>query len=205
VTDDGDDMLLGPKWIDSARFNILAKPAADAGNLTTEDIRQMLRALLIDRFKIVTHKDDQPVNVYLLTAPKPKLKTSDGSNRSACRSAGAASGGPPAAALRTYNCQNMTMALFATTLQSIAPTYFDHPLVEATGLDGAYDFSLTFSARGVAEAPSRNVDGAGPSDPTGAISLFEALNRQLGLKLDLQKHSMSVTVIDQVAHMPTEN
>jgi uncharacterized protein (TIGR03435 family) len=91
----------------------------------------------------------------------------------------------------------MTMALFATALPAIAPPYFDHPLVDATGLDGKYDFSLTFSDRRVAEAAS--------PDPTGVISLFDALNRQLGLKLELRKHSMPVTVIDHAEQMPTEN
>jgi uncharacterized protein (TIGR03435 family) len=189
-------MLVGPAWMDSARFSIAAKAADDAGELTTDDVRQMVGTLVADRFRIVTHQEDRPVDVYLLTAPKPKLKTGEGSRRSGCK-ADSPSGGAPGAGLRTYKCENMTMARFATTLPAIAPPYFDHPLVEATGLNGEYDFSLTFSDRRVAESAS--------PDPTGAISLFDALDRQLGLKLELRKHPMPVTVIDHMEQMPTEN
>ncbi|HEY4088830.1 MAG TPA: TIGR03435 family protein [Bryobacteraceae bacterium] len=189
-------MLAAPAWMDSKRFTIAAKAADNAGELTADDVRQMLGTLAADRFKIVSHQEDRPVDVYLLTASKPKLKAAEGFNRSTCK-AGAPPGRSPAAALRTFDCQNMTMAQFAKALPSIAPPYFDHPLVEATGLAGEYDFSLTFSARRVAEAAT--------ADPTGAISLFDALDRQLGLKLELRKHSMPVTVIDHAEQMPTEN
>jgi uncharacterized protein (TIGR03435 family) len=43
------------------------------------------------------------------------------------------------------------------------------------------------------------------SDPSGAITLFEAINKQLGLKLELQKRPVQVLVIDHVEPKPTEN
>jgi uncharacterized protein (TIGR03435 family) len=43
------------------------------------------------------------------------------------------------------------------------------------------------------------------SDPTGAVSLFDALTKQLGLKLELRKRVMPVLVIDHVEEKPTDN
>ena len=50
----------------------------------------------------------------------------------------------------------------------------------------------------------RNAEG-GVADPSGAISLFDALDKQLGLKLELQKHPMPVIVIDHIEEKPTDN
>jgi uncharacterized protein (TIGR03435 family) len=43
------------------------------------------------------------------------------------------------------------------------------------------------------------------SDPNGALSLFEAINKQLGLKLEMQKRPNPVLVIDHIEEKPTDN
>ncbi len=194
---DDDDQLSGPKWMADERFDIVAK--ATYGDQTDDDtLEMMLRALLADRFKLKTHFEDQPVTVYALLAPKPKMKTADPANRSTCKNAGA---GANSALFRNFACQNATMALLTERLNVIAPGYIDHPVVDLTGLNGAYDFTFSFS--GVAAFQAR---GAGNSnDPNGAISLFEALEKQLGLKLEVQKHPMPVLMVDHIEQKPTDN
>ena len=53
---------------------------------------------------------------------------------------------------RLVTCQNMTMAEFAEKLKNIASGYIHSPVVDATGLEGGYDFTLSFSAVGLTRA-----------------------------------------------------
>jgi uncharacterized protein (TIGR03435 family) len=83
-----DEMLAGaPKWLDSTRYNLLAKTStavtgpANAMQIDIDDLRLMLRALLVERFKLATHYEDRPVSAYTLTAAKPKLTKADPLNR----------------------------------------------------------------------------------------------------------------------------
>jgi uncharacterized protein (TIGR03435 family) len=111
-------------------------------------------------------------------------------------------------------CQNMTMAQFAEKLKSIAPGYIHTPVLDATGLEGGYDFTLSFSPAGALQAPGGGGRGGSPegppasgeassaSDPNGAITLFEAIERQLGLKLSAQKRPVPVLVIDHAEQTP---
>jgi len=185
----------------------------------------MLQALLADRFNIATHYEDRPVDAYTLVAAKPKLKKADPSNRTGCKTG-------PAPVTRdpgdftpppfVATCQNITMAEFADRLQSIGLVYFHYPVLDATGIEGAWDFSLTYSLvppglagggggrgggqtkGGPAPTAVRGADGIA-SDPIGGISLLDAVEKQLGLKLELHKRPLPVLVIDHIEEMPTEN
>jgi uncharacterized protein (TIGR03435 family) len=219
-----DEMLAGaPKFLDSARFDVVAKVSSDgqAPQVDIDALRLMLRALLVDRFKMVTHTEDRPVNAYTLVAVKPKLKPADPSNRMGWKE------GPPPGVKdprdanpvlsRFVNVQNMTMAQFAAQLQNMASGYIHSPVVDATGLEGAWDFTLNFSPIGLLQGGGRGGAGQGgqsgqpagaaplASDPSGALSLFDAVSKQLGLKLELQKRPMPVLVIDHVEEKPTDN
>jgi uncharacterized protein (TIGR03435 family) len=114
----------------------------------------------------------------------------------------------------------MTMAQFAEKLKNIAPGYIHTPVLDATGLEGGYDFTLSFSPAGLARSGGEGRGGRGAgeggpppasdaataaSDPNGAITLFEAIEKQLGLKLEAQKRPVSVLVIDRAEQKPTEN
>jgi uncharacterized protein (TIGR03435 family) len=226
-TNQNDALIGAPKWLDSASFDIIGKLPSDLApangpNLPLQEMGPALQALLIDRFKMKVHFEDRSVDAYTLIAVKPKLKKADPSTRTACKSpanAGAVfslSGGMPA---RAFNCQNITMAQFADQLQTIAGSYISHPVVDATGLEGAWDFTLSFSPiapgqlagllAGARGAPP--VGAAGPgnitaSDPIGGgASLFDAVEKQLGLKLDVQKRTYPVFVIDHIEEKPTDN
>jgi len=198
------------------RFDVVAKaPAGGLGNEQTVDIdvlRQMLRALLVERFNLKTHMEDRPVDAYTLSAGKPKLQKADPSNRTGCKEGPGADGKDPRLANPVLNrlitCQNMTMAQFAEQLPNLANGYVHSGVLDATGLEGAWDFTINFSGIGLLRgggAPGQPSGGASASDPNGALSLPDAVNKQLGLKLETQKRLVPVLVIDHIDEKPTDN
>jgi uncharacterized protein (TIGR03435 family) len=211
-----------PKWLTlySPLFDIVAKvPSSVVTNGTAlyrDDLQAMIRALLVDRFKMKVHYEDRPMDAYTLVAAKPKLKKADPSTRTGCKMERSLAprepgeGPPPLVA----NCQNVTMAQFAERLQTIAPSYLRYPVLNASGIEGAWDFTLTFSAvdpnrlagGGGRKGPAPAAGPApGPGDPVGGVSLFDAIEKQLGLKLEVQKRPEPVFVIDHIEEKPTEN
>ena len=219
------DMIVGaPKFLDSARFDIKAKASVGTSSGPTvappidiDDLKLMLRALLADRFKLATHTEERPVTAYNLVAVKPKLKPADPTNRTNFKEGPGDDGKDPRntspTLSRLVTCQNMTMAQFADLLQKIAPGYIHSPVLDATGLEGAWDFTLSFSSANLIQgAPPRGGDAGQPpggaptaSDPNGAVSLFDAVSKQLGLKLEEKKRPVSVLVIDHIEEKPTDN
>jgi len=208
------DQVTGlPKWADTERFDIIAKapsegPAAPA--LDMESVAPLVRALLVDRFKMTYHTEERPVSAYSLVAAKPKMKKADPASRTHCNNGTVPAGAPPGS--RMLTCQNITMAQFADRLQNMAPG-LTWPILDATGIDGGWDFTLTFTQTfpmamaiggrgGDAGQPG---EGVAASDPNGGYTLFEALEKELGLKLEAQKRPMPITVIDHLEQKPTEN
>jgi uncharacterized protein (TIGR03435 family) len=114
--------------------------------------RPMYQKLLTDRFQMTVHFENSPVNEWVLTAVKPKLQKTDPASRTKWTE-GPAPGekdprkGNPALS-RLVSCHNMTMAEFAAPLPSIAPGNQTCLVRDETGLEGSWDFSLTFSGFG---------------------------------------------------------
>jgi len=205
---ESDDFIAdASKFLDSARFDVVAKAAS--AQVDDEDLRLMLRALLVDRFKMATHMETRTIPVYTLTAAKPKLQKADPNNRSGCNNGPGPDGKDPRLAnpvnARLVTCLNTTMAQLAASFQNFAGGYIHNSVVDATGIDGAYDFTLNFAGAGVFSNGGRAGGGADAADPSGAISLFDAVNKQLGLKLEMQKRPVPVLVIDHVEEKPTDN
>jgi uncharacterized protein (TIGR03435 family) len=211
------DMIIGaPKWMDTNRFDIIAKmPDGYAGPSPSaafdlDSVWAPTRSLLAERFKLAAHMENQPVDAYTLLSSKPKLKKADPMSRTRCKDAPGTGGNT---ALRIITCQNVTMAQFAEQLQRLAGGYIRNEVLDATGIDGAWDFSVSFSPVGVVRGLGARggeavqpVDGApAASDPSGGVSIFDALNKQLGLKLEMQKRPMPVLVIDHIEEKPTDN
>jgi len=241
-----DDMLIGaPKWLGDDRFDIIAKASTTPGSpgADFDTVWVMLKALVIERFKLVTHSEERAVSSYNLVAVKPKMKKADPASRTRYKEGPAAADGKDPRdknpmLTRLVTVQNMTMAQFAEKLQTIAPGYIHTPVLDATGLEGSWDFTLNFSPAGMEQfvakkdGGGRGGEGAGPSgvmaagvapgasasgqgagqagaveasDPSGAVTLFEAIEKQLGLKLEKQKRQIGVLVIDHVEQKPTDN
>jgi uncharacterized protein (TIGR03435 family) len=166
-------------------------------------MQTMVQALVKARFKIASHEEKRPIDVLLLVAAKPQLKKADPANRSQCQNVASTS----RVMTRTEVCQNVTMAQFASWLENGARGYVnDRPVLDATSLEGNWDFTLNFSNARAAMGTGgvSNGDG-GLADPNGAVSLFDAIEKQLGLKLETQKRPMPVMVIDHIEQRPTEN
>jgi uncharacterized protein (TIGR03435 family) len=191
-------LIGGPDWMDSDRFDIVAK-AADAdidarGMLTMSQFMLRLQSLLEDRFGMVTHWETRELPVYALVLATPgklgpKLKPHTGD----CDRA--RGGPPPAPGSPALNCgtrMNMTPAGAKVTGSGIGMETFTRNLagatgrsvVDKTGLSGSYDLDLEF-------IPDQSADTTGPS-------LFTAMQEQLGLKLDSQRAPIEVLVIDKL-------
>jgi uncharacterized protein (TIGR03435 family) len=211
-----------PKWLaaDSNEnyLSLVAKAPAgsvpDAVNTAQpQDIlNAMLRALLIDRYKLAFHYEDRPVDAYTLVAAKPKLAKANPENRTGCARRNGAGVTPGLA------CQNVTMAQFAEQIQAY-DTSILYPVLDETGIEGAWDFTLSYNplanaagllAQAAAEARARaGVDApapsAEPSAPSGSVTFADALEKQLGLKLEKHKRPEPVLVIDHMEQKPTDN
>ena len=219
-----DDMVIGaPKWLSDKRISIIAKaPSAalvtgqNAPPIDIDTLITMIKNLVVERFKLETHMEERPINAYTLSAVKPKMKPADPNGRIRCAEGPAADQKDTRDANpilgRLLNCQNMTMARFAGMLQGLASGYIHAPVLDSTGLEGSWDFTLSFSTigqfqggggRGGAAAPTDGTSVA--SDPNGALSLPDAIAKQLGLKLELTKRPVKVLVIDHVEEKPTDN
>jgi len=205
----------GPGWIASERFAI----EATAGpNVTAEDARAMVRAMLADRFKLKTHTEKRDLQGFNLIAVRGN--TSDrrpsGPECAPLRTPAGIPAPPPpppppggaqvlpltagtalskcGAALGPFwfSARAISLEQFATLLART----IRRPVVDRTNLMGPYDFDLTFQPESSTPSPI-------PA-PADAPSIFTAVQEQLGLKLDPQRVPTDVIVIDSVER-PSEN
>lgn len=207
------DELVGlPGWADSDRFDINAKAPSegpDAPPLDNDAVMLMLQALLKDRFQLQFHREERPVSAYSLVAGKPKMKKADPAGRTSCKPVDGEPGvGLPGA--MTWRCLNVTMDFFAERLQFMGPGV-QWPVPNETRVEGNFDFILSFNPnQGMMFGGRGGGDGAGnpanmAADPGGLPNLFEAIEIQLGLKLEARKRPEQVIVIDHLEQKPTEN
>jgi uncharacterized protein (TIGR03435 family) len=212
-----------PKWLNSDLWDIVGKADSTAGPpipgaapvLDMDEAKEMIRSLLADRFKLVTHMETQPSEAYALVAAGPKMKKADPTNHPDCHEGPGPDGKDPRVdnplLNRLVSCQNMTMPELADQLTRLAAGYVPAPVFNATGLDGAYDLTLSFSKKGdetktIPASPSPSGENSA-SDPTlGGMSFYDAIQKQLGLKLEKrEKIPLPVLVIDHVEQQPTDN
>ena len=193
-----DSIAGGPGWITSDLFDVVAKVPA-ATTLTTANI--MLRNLLAERFHLVIRNETRPVPRYVLTVGKSgsKLKSAGGTDSPGCQPVqqpGRTGGPPDPASIPNIKvaCHNLTSQAIADNLHQMAGGYFDHDVVDSTKLEGSWDFELEWTPRGALAA--KGADG---------ISVFEAVEKQLGLKAELQNTPMPAMVIESVNRKPTPN
>jgi uncharacterized protein (TIGR03435 family) len=218
------DQIAGiPAWANTARFDLVAKAPADGTAQTQLDpdvLAPMMLSFLKDRFKMTYHTEQRDMPVYVLTAGKPKMTKADPSTRTWCKSPQQIPGAAPAPQGSTaIICQNVTMGQFIDLLR-LRPELLlrSASAVDSTELEGSWDFRITYNqtltlqAVGLIQAPLRAAPGGAPDNPAGAASdpvsgysLFEAIEKQLGLKLTQQKKPATVYVIDHIEQTPTEN
>lgn len=221
---DKGELVGAPKWLDSEKIDVQAKVATEnmtegAGRerpqISFDDLRAMLKALLIDRYEMKVHMEDQPVDAYDLVAVKPKLTRADPNSRTNCHIGPGPDGNDPRLTHPVLNmlltCTNVTMAQAAEELPHFAAYYLYFPPADKTGLKGGWDFTLNWSSGdnmpgfnpGGGPSQSQNEDKA--SEPNGAISFYDAVSKELGLKLVKTKRPEPVLVIDHMDEQPTPN
>ncbi len=179
----------GPSWLDSTQFNIAAKAPDEAGNLSLNQMRPMLRTLLTDRFHLVLHRETKELPLYRLVVSKngPKFNES-------------AALGEPQSRMGMGQITDEKASL--DTLASQLGQQLGRFVLNQTGLRGDFAFHVEWT-------PDPGQNQGGDSDtppPAGADgpSLFTALQDQLGLKLESAKGPVEVLVIDH-AEKPDEN
>ena len=216
--DDPQNIVDAPKWLDEDKFDILAKVNPEstghpiAGNLPMDiyEVELMLRALLVERFQIKAHMEDRPIDSYTLTAANPKLiPTARPDVRTACKEGPGADGRDPRLKNpilnRLLTCQNITVPELSEQLQKLVGDYIKNPILDATGIKGSFDVTLSFTGIGHLQQLTAPASAEVPSDPSGAVSLFDAIKSQLGLKLEKQKRPLPVLVIEHINEKPTVN
>jgi uncharacterized protein (TIGR03435 family) len=213
-----DNIVNPPKWFNDSKFDIIAKAAAPDGpaqngrqdpGIDIEDLRGMLQALVAERFNMQYHMEDRPIPAYTLYAANPKMRKADPASRTKCYEGPGPDGKDPRVANpilgRLLTCQNMSMAEIADELQRVAGGYIYGPVLDKTGLTDRYDFTLSFSSAGQLNSSTQHTGSDDASDPSGGMSLYDAVSKQLGLKLVKEKRPMPVLVIDHINDKPTEN
>jgi uncharacterized protein (TIGR03435 family) len=204
-------VLGGPSWVDTERFDIMAK-APSGGGRTSDDIRQMLRTLLAERFGLAVHTEARSMRIYSLTVaradarlgPNLRLSTTDCTGQRSRVEAGRVQCGilvsqaPTSASLRGGGT---TMTEFVRLLGD----FLDRPLMDETGLTPAFDLELQFAALR-SSLPGEPVPGglgvAGDADQIPNV--FTAVQEQLGLRLESRRGVAQILVIDNVS-APSEN
>jgi uncharacterized protein (TIGR03435 family) len=185
----GVQVIGGPGWLDSDRWDIEGRPKAedaapappaklDPAQPSRENL--MLQSLLEDRFQFKFHWEKRELGVYELTVAKggPKFKESNGvpAGRPRFRSG--------RGNLEAYE---ISMATFVYFLG------LDRIVVEGTNLKGLYDLGLKWTPE-TRQAAQGTEPAALPDQP----SIFTAIQEQLGLKLEATRSPIEVLVIDTI-------
>jgi uncharacterized protein (TIGR03435 family) len=188
-----------PEWMSHDRFDIRAKPDIE-GVPNPDQMRSLVRKLLADRFKLAFHRDKKEMSAYVLSVVKTgsKLKLTE------FEGPGMSFGFVPEAKGLLFPVRNATMADFSGVLQSMV---LDRPVVDETALTGKYDFALTFmpnDSQFNGHPPVLNGQAPNSEAADASPGLFEAIQQQLGLKLEAQKTAVDIIAIDH-AEKPSPN
>ena len=184
-----DHDVFGPAWIESERFEIIAKISPEVAKLPEEQrwkqILTMTQALLADRFKLEVHRETREMPVYALISAKSGLKLG---------LIGPASNDWVRARIGrgTLEAKEMPVA----QLMSILGGIVGREVVDESGIRGVFDIKLDWAPDDVTANPSSGV--------ADKPSIFTALQEQAGLKLESRKVPMEVVVVDR-AERPSGN
>jgi uncharacterized protein (TIGR03435 family) len=177
-----------PAWLWQDGWDIEAVPE---NPIARDQVPFAMRTLLIERFKLATHVEKREISGYALRVSSNggvKLKVA-----------------PPRGEGERWGFVNTNEK---TTARDVAisdlvrilsgPT--GKQIVDETGLDKRYDFVLQWDHRPLDKATA----SSDPSNPIAGMSIFSALETQLGLKLESAKFPKDVLVIDHIER-PTPN
>jgi uncharacterized protein (TIGR03435 family) len=197
----------GPKWIDEDRFDVTARVD---GTWTPQQMSEMLRTLLADRFRLAAHHETRDLPIYILVAAPGgvRLRRSE-VDQAACEARRAAiqrrepvPPSPPGARPICGTGRSAPGMITAVgwsmdALTSALGPFVSRVVTDRTGRAGLFDFELKWTPDTMPQqppdGPPLNIDPNGPS-------IFTALQEQLGLKLESARGPVDVVVIDGVQH-----
>ena len=181
-----DYRVSAPDWMNDERYDLTATMPAGT---PPHEVLLMLQALLVDRFKLATHRETKELAVYALVVDRNglKLKPAEGFGTSVSSS-------PKGRSVRA----NVTMKGFAGMLSGL----LDRPVVDMTGLTGGFHINLEWSPDERPSNPNGNEGGAADGNPGPTI--YTALH-EVGLKLESRKAPVEVLVVDRAEKVPVEN
>lgn len=167
-------------------YDIVARAEGD-GRPTLAEFRGMLQTLLAVRFHLVVHREKQAMPVYALIVAKsgPKMPES--------------AAGAKFTVVHGVRGRNQSISVTGMTMDELAGEIGnsfmpDRPVIDRTGLTGRYDFKLEatpeFRLRGETQA--------------GDASVADAIEAQLGLKMEPQRAEVEVMVVERM-EKPTAN
>jgi uncharacterized protein (TIGR03435 family) len=177
--------LEGPDWLDSERFDISAKFPADFPKEKEKyaaAYQAMMQKMLADRFKLAVHRDQKSMAVYGLVVGKGGIKFKE-----------VAPGHSSSNSNNThYVGTSISMDAFATFLSG----RMELPVLDMTGLKGTYDLTLDWITERQAKADS---------EPQTGQPIQDAIQDQLGLKVEHRKAPIDIVIVDHAEKIPTEN
>ena len=181
-----DYQVSAPDWMNDEHYDLTATMPAGT---PPHEVLLMLQALLVDRFKLATHRETKELAVYALIVDRNglKLKPAEGFGTSVSSS-------PKGRSMRA----NVTMKSFAGTLSS----FLDRPVVDMTGLTGGFNINLEWAPDEMPSNPNANEGRAGDGVPGPTI--YTALH-EVGLKLESRKAPVEILVVDRAEKVPVEN
>jgi len=187
-----------PSWMGVERWDIEAKTEGVQGRLPPDQFNVLLRRLIEDRFQLKSRRQTMKMPVYALVVTKGGFKPRPLP----------AEPSPPRPQVQFGNGSATFKDGSVAALAGELTLNLDRPVIDRTGIQGSYDFTLEWTP-----APNEGGPGAIGLPPraepprttdSNRPSIFTALQEQLGLKLEPTKGLMDVLLIDHVER-PSEN
>jgi uncharacterized protein (TIGR03435 family) len=177
----------GPAWMESDRYDIIAKAP---GNATDDEMKRMTQALLAERFKLKLHRETREAPVLIMTAGKtaPKLFPPKEGETHSLQIVPQTDGDRKVMSYRV----TATRFSFVQLNQTFAHV-LDRVIVNQTGLEGDFDFTLELTL---------DENQPNPLDPD---LLIAAMRDQLGLVLKSQKGPVEFLSIDSAEKVAAGN
>jgi len=223
---EGSRIFGAPNWLDSEKYDVEARMENSVANRLGEmsedqlnvERRRMLQALLADRFKLTPYRQTTQLGVYVLVVAKngPKLQEAKPGDTYP-NGLKDPEGGSPASMFRLGRFHGGRGELIGQGLPMVklvrllSENILNRSVIDNTGLTGNYDFTLQWTIGDESQGPMFKDTGDHPQ-VTSSIplpefsgpSFFNAIQEQLGLKLESQNSPGEVLVIDHV-EKPSEN
>ncbi|HEV2644864.1 MAG TPA: TIGR03435 family protein [Acidobacteriaceae bacterium] len=189
----------GPKWLETAHFDVNAKMdrreadriQALPWNDRVLETEAMVQRLLVDRFQMKTHweESEQPVFALVVAKGGSKLRPATDAQRGSSKSTN----------YGRISATGVKLTGVAELLTQGAGNELGRMVVDRTGMDGVFDFDLKWTPDNGGPTTANT-----PEAENSALSIFTAVQEQLGLKLESTKAPVKVLVVDRL-EMPSQN